>query len=157
MTELSTQRWSLCMSKIDPFHSVLELIAEDFQHIFHWWIIFYIDFSLSIHSINSRMFYLLCASLIIMTSNTLYSPLERTRRLHNWGKTFRQKRPIFSVFSFRVLRDNPLECSCDIHWLQQWQLNDHSDLDKQPLHCLSNGHARRLDSLLMENCSELNW
>lgn len=108
-------------------------------------------------SLKSRMFYLQCASLIITTLNTLYSPLERRRRLHNWEKTFGLNRPIFSVFPFRVLRDNPLECSCDIHWLQQWQLNDHSDLDKQPLHCLSNGHARRLDSLLMENCSELNW
>lgn len=36
VTEISTQRWSLCMSNIDPFHSVLELIAENFQHIFHW-------------------------------------------------------------------------------------------------------------------------
>uniref|UniRef100_A0A8C7LZC9 Tyrosine-protein kinase receptor n=1 Tax=Oncorhynchus mykiss TaxID=8022 RepID=A0A8C7LZC9_ONCMY len=53
-----------------------------------------------------------------------------------------------------VLRDNPLECSCDIHWLQQWQLNDHSDLDNQPLQCFSNGHALQLDSLEMENCSE---
>uniref|UniRef100_A0A4W5PGB1 Tyrosine-protein kinase receptor n=1 Tax=Hucho hucho TaxID=62062 RepID=A0A4W5PGB1_9TELE len=52
-----------------------------------------------------------------------------------------------------VLRDNPLECSCDIHWLQQWQLNDHSDLDNQPLHCFSNGHALQLDSLVMENCT----
>ncbi|XP_010883640.2 high affinity nerve growth factor receptor isoform X2 [Esox lucius] len=52
-----------------------------------------------------------------------------------------------------VLRDNPLVCSCDIHWLQQWQLNEHSDLDNQPLHCFSNGHKLQLDSLMMENCT----
>ncbi|KAJ7985453.1 hypothetical protein DPEC_G00352190 [Dallia pectoralis] len=49
-----------------------------------------------------------------------------------------------------VLRDNPLVCSCDIHWLQ---LNEHSDFDNQPLHCFSNGKKMELDYLTMDNCT----
>ncbi|XP_067093920.1 high affinity nerve growth factor receptor [Osmerus mordax] len=52
-----------------------------------------------------------------------------------------------------ILRDNPLVCSCDIHWLQQWQQNERGDLDNQLLHCSSDGHSLSLNSLVMENCS----
>ncbi|XP_076137400.1 high affinity nerve growth factor receptor [Alosa pseudoharengus] len=52
-----------------------------------------------------------------------------------------------------VLSYNPLDCSCDHHWLQQWQLGGRSDLDSQPVTCVSNGTVTPLDSLTIENCS----
>ncbi|KAK7886506.1 hypothetical protein WMY93_026127 [Mugilogobius chulae] len=32
-----------------------------------------------------------------------------------------------------LLRDNPLQCSCDLHWLQQWQRSCRADLESQDL------------------------
>ncbi|XP_035811316.1 high affinity nerve growth factor receptor isoform X2 [Amphiprion ocellaris] len=53
-----------------------------------------------------------------------------------------------------VLRDNPLVCSCDLHWLQMWQSNDRGDLDSQMLFCsLSNDEEVPLNSLVIDNCS----
>ncbi|XP_035527936.1 high affinity nerve growth factor receptor [Morone saxatilis] len=52
-----------------------------------------------------------------------------------------------------VLRDNPLVCSCDLHWLQQWQHNERGDLDNQLLSCLSNDQEVALNSLVIDNCS----
>ncbi|XP_051261713.1 high affinity nerve growth factor receptor isoform X2 [Dicentrarchus labrax] len=52
-----------------------------------------------------------------------------------------------------VLRDNPLVCSCDLHWLQQWQHNERADLDNQLLFCLSNDQEVALNSLMIDNCS----
>ncbi|KAM4600421.1 high affinity nerve growth factor receptor [Polymixia lowei] len=52
-----------------------------------------------------------------------------------------------------VLRDNPLICSCDIHWLQQWQRDARGDLDNQLLSCFSHDQEISLSSLSMENCS----
>ncbi|KAF7661423.1 hypothetical protein LDENG_00260310 [Lucifuga dentata] len=52
-----------------------------------------------------------------------------------------------------VLRDNPLICSCDIHWLQQWQHNDRGDLDTQLLSCFSDDQEIALSSLVLDNCS----
>ncbi|KAL2084415.1 hypothetical protein ACEWY4_019933 [Coilia grayii] len=52
-----------------------------------------------------------------------------------------------------VLSYNPLDCSCDHHWLQQWQLGGRGDLDSQPPTCVSNGTAIPLDALIIENCS----
>ncbi|XP_028280765.1 high affinity nerve growth factor receptor isoform X2 [Parambassis ranga] len=52
-----------------------------------------------------------------------------------------------------VLRDNPLVCSCDLYWLQQWQSNDRGDLDGQMLFCLSNDEEVALNSLVIDNCS----
>ncbi|KAM3613743.1 uncharacterized protein V6R79_004588 [Siganus canaliculatus] len=52
-----------------------------------------------------------------------------------------------------VLRDNPLVCSCDLHWLQQWQQNDHVDMDNQMLSCFSNDQEVPLSSLVLENCT----
>lgn len=53
----------------------------------------------------------------------------------------------------RVLSYNPLDCSCDHHWLQQWQLGGRGDLDSQPPTCASNGTDIPLDALYIENCS----
>ncbi|KAM9353961.1 high affinity nerve growth factor receptor [Symphorus nematophorus] len=52
-----------------------------------------------------------------------------------------------------VLRDNPLVCSCDLHWLQQWQHNDRGDVDSQMLSCFSNDQEVSLNSLVIDNCS----
>ncbi|KAM6967923.1 high affinity nerve growth factor receptor [Aplochiton taeniatus] len=52
-----------------------------------------------------------------------------------------------------VLRDNPLICSCDIHWLQQWQRSERGDLDSQPLQCLSYDSPQLLSSYENVNCS----
>ncbi|XP_047453581.1 high affinity nerve growth factor receptor isoform X2 [Mugil cephalus] len=52
-----------------------------------------------------------------------------------------------------VLRDNPLVCSCDLHWLQQWQIDDRGDLDSQMLLCWSDGKELPLSSLVIDNCS----
>ncbi|TKS82523.1 High affinity nerve growth factor receptor [Collichthys lucidus] len=52
-----------------------------------------------------------------------------------------------------VLRDNPLVCSCDLHWLQQWQHNDRGDLDTQLLSCFANDQEMPLNSLVIDNCS----
>ncbi|XP_017564232.1 high affinity nerve growth factor receptor isoform X1 [Pygocentrus nattereri] len=51
-----------------------------------------------------------------------------------------------------VLRDNPLACSCDIYWLQQWQRMKQVDIDSQQS-CRYNGSSIQLDSFVMENCS----
>ncbi|KAJ0066689.1 hypothetical protein NL108_018256 [Boleophthalmus pectinirostris] len=51
-----------------------------------------------------------------------------------------------------VLRDNPLRCSCGVHWLQQWQRGARADLDPA-LSCL-HGHLEvPLSSLHIDNCS----
>ncbi|KAM6910686.1 high affinity nerve growth factor receptor [Xenentodon cancila] len=52
-----------------------------------------------------------------------------------------------------VLRENPLVCSCDLFWLQQWENNDRGDLDTQMLSCLSDDEEILLNSLVIENCS----
>ncbi|XP_061885178.1 high affinity nerve growth factor receptor isoform X6 [Entelurus aequoreus] len=53
-----------------------------------------------------------------------------------------------------VLEDNPLLCSCDLHWLQHWQRNGRADLDDQKLTCLSAGQEVALDaSSVTDNCS----
>ncbi|XP_054477126.1 high affinity nerve growth factor receptor isoform X2 [Anoplopoma fimbria] len=52
-----------------------------------------------------------------------------------------------------VLRDNPLVCSCDLHWLQQWQQNDRGDVDNQMLSCFSDDQEEPLNSLVLDNCS----
>lgn len=54
----------------------------------------------------------------------------------------------------RVLRENPLICSCDLHWLQEWQRNERADLDSQSLFCVSNDQEVLLSSLVIDNCSE---
>ncbi|XP_062841250.1 high affinity nerve growth factor receptor [Trichomycterus rosablanca] len=51
-----------------------------------------------------------------------------------------------------VLRDNPLVCSCDIFWLQQWQRFRRADIDSQQT-CVYNNSSIQLDSFVMENCS----
>ncbi|XP_066538296.1 high affinity nerve growth factor receptor [Hoplias malabaricus] len=51
-----------------------------------------------------------------------------------------------------VLRDNPLACSCDIYWLQQWQRTKRGDIDNQQK-CIYNGTSVQLDSFVIENCS----
>lgn len=60
-----------------------------------------------------------------------------------------------SVSLFRVIRDNPLVCSCDLHWLQQWQLTDRGDVNSQLLSCLSGDQYVPLSTLIIDNCSEL--
>lgn len=60
-----------------------------------------------------------------------------------------------SLSLFRVLRDNPLVCSCDLHWLQQWQLTDRGDVNSQMLSCLSGDQYVPLSTLIIDNCSEL--
>ncbi|XP_026173399.1 high affinity nerve growth factor receptor [Mastacembelus armatus] len=57
--------------------------------------------------------------------------------------------PLFSL----LLRDNPLICSCDLHWLQQWQRNERGDLDNQMLSCFSDNQEIPLSSLVIDNCS----
>uniref|UniRef100_UPI0037E80078 high affinity nerve growth factor receptor n=1 Tax=Semicossyphus pulcher TaxID=241346 RepID=UPI0037E80078 len=52
-----------------------------------------------------------------------------------------------------VLRDNPLVCSCDLHWLQQWQRNERGDLDNQMLSCFTNQQEVLLNTLVIDNCS----
>ncbi|XP_029927806.1 high affinity nerve growth factor receptor [Myripristis murdjan] len=52
-----------------------------------------------------------------------------------------------------VLKDNPLVCSCDIHWLQQWQRNERGDLENQVLYCKSDNQEIPLNSLELDNCS----
>ncbi|XP_059195544.1 high affinity nerve growth factor receptor isoform X2 [Centropristis striata] len=51
-----------------------------------------------------------------------------------------------------VLRDNPLVCSCDLHWLQQWQQNERGDPDNQ-IFCFSDDQPIPLNLLVIENCS----
>lgn len=65
------------------------------------------------------------------------------------------RRADFSLFLIRVLRDNPLVCSCDLHWLQEWQRNERGDLDNQMLFCFSRDKKVSLNSLVIDNCSEL--
>ncbi|XP_028326439.1 high affinity nerve growth factor receptor isoform X2 [Gouania willdenowi] len=52
-----------------------------------------------------------------------------------------------------VLRDNFLLCSCDLHWLQQWQNSRRGDLDSQLFFCLSDGIELPLHTLVIDNCS----
>ncbi|XP_029958100.1 high affinity nerve growth factor receptor isoform X2 [Salarias fasciatus] len=53
-----------------------------------------------------------------------------------------------------VLRENPLVCSCDLHWLQQWQLSGRGDLEGQTLLCWNGeGEAEPLGSAVLDNCS----
>ncbi|XP_062255771.1 high affinity nerve growth factor receptor [Platichthys flesus] len=52
-----------------------------------------------------------------------------------------------------VLRDNPLLCSCDLYWLQEWQRNDRGDVDNQWLSCFSDEQEVALNSLVINNCS----
>ncbi|KAI3361334.1 hypothetical protein L3Q82_013513 [Scortum barcoo] len=52
-----------------------------------------------------------------------------------------------------VLRDNPLVCSCDLHWLQQWQQSERGDVDNQMLSCFSSDQEVALSSLVLDNCS----
>lgn len=52
-----------------------------------------------------------------------------------------------------VLRDNPLECSCEIHWLQQWVNIGRGDPDNQPMTCFSFGSEMPLKVLSMDNCT----
>uniref|UniRef100_A0A3B4TV55 Tyrosine-protein kinase receptor n=1 Tax=Seriola dumerili TaxID=41447 RepID=A0A3B4TV55_SERDU len=52
-----------------------------------------------------------------------------------------------------VLRDNPLVCSCDLYWLQQWQRNDRGDLDNQMLSCFTDNEEKPLSTLVIDNCS----
>ncbi|XP_029307965.1 high affinity nerve growth factor receptor [Cottoperca gobio] len=52
-----------------------------------------------------------------------------------------------------VLRDNPLICSCDLHWLQHWQHNERGDLENQMVSCFSDNQEVALNSLVIENCS----
>ncbi|KPP75876.1 High affinity nerve growth factor receptor-like [Scleropages formosus] len=52
-----------------------------------------------------------------------------------------------------ILKDNSLSCSCDIHWLQQWQQTGLGDLLHQSLHCHANGTIYPLEDVVMENCS----
>ncbi|XP_068616221.1 high affinity nerve growth factor receptor-like, partial [Brachionichthys hirsutus] len=54
---------------------------------------------------------------------------------------------------YMVLRDNPLICSCELHWLQQWQNNERGDLDNQMLTCFSSDQEVLLSSMVIENCS----
>ncbi|XP_056617764.1 high affinity nerve growth factor receptor [Triplophysa dalaica] len=51
-----------------------------------------------------------------------------------------------------ILRDNPLTCSCDIYWLQQWHRTRQGDGDSQQ-YCINNGNIISLDSFEMDNCS----
>lgn len=60
----------------------------------------------------------------------------------------------FKSFS-RLLRDNPLICSCDLHWLQQWELTDRGDVNSQILSCSSGDQDVPLSALVLDNCSEL--
>uniref|UniRef100_A0A3Q2QP08 Tyrosine-protein kinase receptor n=1 Tax=Fundulus heteroclitus TaxID=8078 RepID=A0A3Q2QP08_FUNHE len=52
----------------------------------------------------------------------------------------------------RILRENPLVCSCDLFWLQQWQNDDRGDVYSQMLFCLSDDEEVPLSSLLIDNC-----
>lgn len=61
------------------------------------------------------------------------------------------------LFFPRVLRDNPLVCSCDLYWLQEWQRNDRGDLDNQMLSCFSDNQEVPLNSLVIDNCSEFGF
>ncbi|XP_047216341.1 high affinity nerve growth factor receptor isoform X2 [Girardinichthys multiradiatus] len=52
-----------------------------------------------------------------------------------------------------ILRENPLICSCDLFWLQQWQYDDRGDIYSQMLFCLSDDEEIPLSSLVISNCS----
>ncbi|XP_013878896.1 high affinity nerve growth factor receptor isoform X2 [Austrofundulus limnaeus] len=52
-----------------------------------------------------------------------------------------------------VLKDNPLVCSCELFWMQQWQTDDRGDLYSQMLLCLSDGEEIPLNALVIENCT----
>ncbi|XP_061531302.1 high affinity nerve growth factor receptor [Phycodurus eques] len=52
-----------------------------------------------------------------------------------------------------VLLDNPLVCSCDLHWLQRRQRSERADPDDHLLTCVAAGREVPLDSLVIDNCS----
>ncbi|XP_019719297.1 high affinity nerve growth factor receptor [Hippocampus comes] len=52
-----------------------------------------------------------------------------------------------------VLVDNPLVCSCELHWLQQWQRSERGEPDDQLLTCRAAGREVLLNSLVLDNCS----
>ncbi|XP_038161251.1 high affinity nerve growth factor receptor [Cyprinodon tularosa] len=52
-----------------------------------------------------------------------------------------------------ILRENPLICSCDLYWLQQWQNDDRGDVYSQMLFCLSGDGEIPLSSLVIDNCN----
>ncbi|CAJ1063005.1 high affinity nerve growth factor receptor isoform X2 [Xyrichtys novacula] len=52
-----------------------------------------------------------------------------------------------------VLRNNPLVCSCDLFWLQQWQRSERGDVDTQMLSCIANDLEVPLDSMVIDNCT----
>ncbi|XP_028647334.1 high affinity nerve growth factor receptor [Erpetoichthys calabaricus] len=52
-----------------------------------------------------------------------------------------------------ILKDNPFVCSCDIYWLQQWQLSGRADLFNQSLHCRDQEHPYPLETIMLANCS----
>lgn len=62
----------------------------------------------------------------------------------------------FSTLFRRILKDNVLSCSCDLHWLQRWERAGLADLLHQTLHCYSNGSILPLENMVMENCSGWN-
>ncbi|KAG7283372.1 hypothetical protein CRUP_000898 [Coryphaenoides rupestris] len=55
--------------------------------------------------------------------------------------------------STQVLRDNPLVCSCEFHWLQQWERSGRGDPDNQPMTCFSFGQEMPLNVVSMDNCT----
>ncbi|XP_023686243.1 high affinity nerve growth factor receptor-like isoform X1 [Paramormyrops kingsleyae] len=52
-----------------------------------------------------------------------------------------------------ILKENPLSCSCDMFWLQQWAASGRGDVLNQSLNCSANGHLRHLEDVVLENCS----
>ncbi|KAL4629573.1 high affinity nerve growth factor receptor-like [Arapaima gigas] len=52
-----------------------------------------------------------------------------------------------------ILKDNPLACSCDMLWLQQWERIGRGDILSQTLGCYSNGQMLQLEDMVLENCS----
>ncbi|KAM4568629.1 high affinity nerve growth factor receptor [Fundulus diaphanus] len=52
-----------------------------------------------------------------------------------------------------ILRENPLVCSCDLFWLQQWQNDDLGEVYSQMLFCLSDDEEVPLSSLVIDNCT----
>ncbi|KAI2654930.1 hypothetical protein H4Q32_017225 [Labeo rohita] len=76
-----------------------------------------------------------------------YVNLASNSLVHISWRVF-QSVPLLSL----ILRDNPLTCSCDIYWLQQWHRKRQSDIDSQQ-NCMYNGNNIQLDSFEMDNCS----
>ncbi|XP_051576014.1 high affinity nerve growth factor receptor isoform X1 [Myxocyprinus asiaticus] len=76
-----------------------------------------------------------------------YVNLASNFLIHISWRVFRSV-PLLSL----ILRDNPLICSCDIYWLQQWHRKRQGDIDSQQ-NCIYNGNSIQLDSFEMDNCS----